>query len=81
MVDSGLLATQMYEKSSPTPAAMPPHDDSPSGGAVFSTGSISFAGSLAHNGYDNDICRIATNVVLRFADAAPFDYVTAVSPT
>ena len=55
--------------------------ETPSGGAVFSTGSISFAGSLAHNGYDNDICRIATNVVLRFADAAPFDYVTAVSPT
>jgi N,N-dimethylformamidase len=36
------------------------------GGAVFSTGSIGFAGALAHNGYTNDICRIATNVLRRF---------------
>lgn len=44
----------------------------PGGGAVFSTGSISFAGSLAHHGYDNDIARITSNVVQRFLDPEPF---------
>ena len=42
--------------------------ETPAGGAAFSTGSIGFAGSLAHNNYANDICRIATNVLERFVD-------------
>jgi N,N-dimethylformamidase len=46
--------------------------ETPAGGAVFSTGSIGFAGALAHNGYRNDICRIATNVLTRFMDPTPF---------
>lgn len=41
------------------------------GGAVFSTGSIAWAGSLAHNGYDNDVSRITGNVLKRFTDAEP----------
>ena len=45
-----------------------------SGGAVFSTGSISFAGALSHNGYANDMARIAGNVLARFSDRTPFDY-------
>ena len=44
----------------------------PLGGAVFSTGSIAYAGALAHNGYDNDIYRITTNVLSRFVDPEPF---------
>ena len=44
----------------------------PAGGAVFSTGSIAYAGALAHNGYDNDIYRITTNVLERFSDPEPF---------
>ena len=44
----------------------------PRGGAVFSTGSIAYAGALAHNGYDNDIYRITTNVLSRFVDPEPF---------
>lgn len=36
------------------------------GGAVFSVGSITFCGSLSHNGYQNDISRILDNVVWRF---------------
>jgi N,N-dimethylformamidase beta subunit-like, C-terminal len=36
------------------------------GGAVFSVGSISWCGSLSHNGYDNDISRITANVLRRF---------------
>ena len=62
---------------------MPPFDDpnvradlvffeTPGGGAVFSTASISFAGSLAHQGFKNDVARISTNVLRRFADPAPF---------
>ena len=46
--------------------------ETPSGGAVFSTGSIGFAGALSHNQYENDICRIATNVIQRFLDPTPF---------
>ena len=42
----------------------------PNGGAVFSTGSISWAGSLPHNGYDNNVSRITENVLRRFLDPA-----------
>ncbi len=48
--------------------------ETPSGGAVFSTGSIGYAGALAHNNYDNDVCKITTNVLRRFADETPFEY-------
>jgi len=48
--------------------------ETPAGGAVFSTGSISYAGALAHNGFDNDIARITGNVLKRFLDETPFDY-------
>jgi N,N-dimethylformamidase len=42
------------------------------GGAVFSTGSIAWCGSLSHNGYDNNVARIMQNVIHRFLDPAPF---------
>jgi N,N-dimethylformamidase len=38
----------------------------PGGGAIFSVGSITFCGSLSHNGYDNNVSRILKNVVDRF---------------
>ena len=47
--------------------------ETPSGGAVFSVGSISWFGALARNGYDNDIARLTANVLHRFRDPAPFD--------
>jgi N,N-dimethylformamidase len=46
--------------------------ETPGGGAVWSVGSIAFAGSLGWNGFANNVCRIATNVLRRFSDAAPF---------
>lgn len=46
----------------------------PGGGAVFSTGSISYAGSLAHNEYDNEVETLTSNVLRRFLDARPFEY-------
>ncbi len=42
------------------------------GGAVFSTGSITWASALAHNGYDNNVARITGNVLRRFVDPNPF---------
>jgi N,N-dimethylformamidase len=41
------------------------------GGAVFSTGSIAFAGSLAHEDGDNDVSRLLGNVFDRFVSGAP----------
>jgi N,N-dimethylformamidase len=43
-----------------------------SGGAVFSVGSMAYIGSLNHNGFNNDIARITTNVLRRFSDPRPF---------
>lgn len=37
------------------------------GGAVFSTGSITFCGSLSHHGYANPVSRMLENVLRRFA--------------
>lgn len=45
----------------------------PGGGAVFSTGSISYAGALAHNDYDNNIATLTGNVLRRFLDPEPFE--------
>jgi N,N-dimethylformamidase len=46
--------------------------ETPAGGAVFSTSSISWAGSLSHNQYDNNVSQITGNVLERFLDAKPF---------
>lgn len=44
----------------------------PRGGAVFSTGSITWASALAHHAYDNNVARMTGNVLKRFIDPAPF---------
>jgi N,N-dimethylformamidase len=46
--------------------------ETPGGGAVWSTGSIAYAGALSWNGFDNNIFRLTTNVLLRFKDETPF---------
>jgi N,N-dimethylformamidase len=46
--------------------------ETPEGGAVFSTGSIAYAGSLAWNDFDNNLFRLTTNVLNRFNDPTPF---------
>ncbi len=38
----------------------------PSGAGVFATGSISWAASLGHNGYDNNVSRLTGNVLKTF---------------
>lgn len=42
--------------------------EAPNDGAVFSTGSITFCGSLPSNGFDNDCSRLLKNVLDRFLD-------------
>lgn len=46
--------------------------ETPGGGAVFAVGSISWAGSLPTNGYDNNVSRITENVLRRFLDPSAF---------
>ena len=41
------------------------------GGAVFSTSSISWAGSLSYNGFENNVSRITANVLERFSADGP----------
>jgi N,N-dimethylformamidase len=45
--------------------------ETPHGGGVFSVSSISWSGSLAHNGYGNNVSRITENVLRRFLDPKP----------
>ena len=49
----------------------------PGGGAVFSAGSITWGGSLAHNDYDNGVARLSENVLRRFLDTPRGKPVTA----
>jgi N,N-dimethylformamidase len=41
------------------------------GGAVFSSSSIAWCGSLSHNNYDNNVSRITANVLRRFSGNKP----------
>jgi N,N-dimethylformamidase len=42
------------------------------GGAVFSTGSIAWAGAMAWNNYNNEVSRLMRNVLKRFNQAGQF---------
>ncbi|UOM36492.1 N,N-dimethylformamidase beta subunit family domain-containing protein [Acuticoccus sp. I52.16.1] len=46
--------------------------ETPKGGAVFSTGSITFCGSLPDKGGEPGTARMLANVFRRFSDPAPF---------
>jgi len=61
------LATVTGEKPKALVRGEITYFDTAHGGGVFSTGSITFAGSLSHNGYANNISRLLENVVRRFA--------------
>ena len=43
----------------------------PNGGAVLSVGSITWAASLSHNQYDNNVSLVTRNVLERFLDPTP----------
>ena len=53
----------------------------PNGGAVFSTSSIAWCGSLSFNNYTNNVSRITENVVRRFASDEPFPAPQAPAPS
>lgn len=45
--------------------------ETPNGGGVFSTSSMSWSGSLSYDHYDNNVSRITDNVLRRFLDPTP----------
>jgi N,N-dimethylformamidase len=49
--------------------------ETPSGGAVFSIGSIAYAGSFGHRNFENPIARLTWNVLRRFADPTAFRFI------
>ena len=53
----------------------------PNGGAVFSTSSIAWSGSLYYNDYDNDVSQITENVLRRFAADEPIPWPSDAGPT
>ncbi len=57
---------------SPTVRADMVFFETPSGGAVFSVGSIAWAGSLSHNHYRNNVSAITANVIRRFISPEAF---------
>lgn len=67
------LATVPPDPADPDVRADVVFFETPRGGAVFSTGSIGWAGSLAHRDHVNDVSRVTENVVRRFLDPAPFE--------
>ena len=46
--------------------------ETPSGGAVFSVGSITFCGSLPTNNFNNDVSQLLQNILQRFTNPEPF---------
>ena len=69
---SGELAAKMRDDYDNKNYASLTFFETQSGGAVFSVGSMAYIGALNHNGFDNDIARITTNVLRRFSDPKPF---------
>ena len=46
--------------------------ETPNGGAMFSTGSITWMSSTPEKNYDNDVAKITNNVLTRFLDSKQF---------
>ena len=53
--------------------------ETPNGGAMFSTGSITWISSTLENNFKNDIATITRNVIDRFLDPKPFPKAEAIS--
>lgn len=74
---AGQNTSRIYEKINSNPEshayASIVFFETSSGGAVFSVGSLAWSGALSYNGFDNDVCRMTTNVLRRFLDPASFE--------
>jgi N,N-dimethylformamidase len=68
-----LSSTSAYPSSRMDPAARADivYYRVPNGGAVFSTGSMTWIGSLASNDYENNVSRITENVLDKFSSDEP----------
>ena len=77
--DAYLLVTELFadQRAGPSGTQHPrvrgdmAYHETPNGGAVFAFSSISYCGSLSHNGYDNNISRLTANVLDRFMQDGP----------
>jgi N,N-dimethylformamidase len=67
-----VVAPNLFGSAHPNVRADLAFFETAAGGAVFSTGSIAWCGSLSHNGYDNNVARVTGNVIRRFLDPALF---------
>jgi N,N-dimethylformamidase len=74
------VVDEVMHADSPQSASVNPHVradlvffEGPAGGAVFSTGSIAWCGSLSYAGYANPVARVTGNVLTRFAADEPFE--------
>jgi N,N-dimethylformamidase len=66
------LFTAPYDSDDPDIRADVVFFETDQGGAVFSVGSIAWAGSLGRDDYNNDLARLTGNVLRRFRDPEPF---------
>ncbi len=60
------ISASLIAEQDPNVRADMVYFEMPDGGAVFSTGSITWCGSLSHNQYENNVSRITENVLRRF---------------
>ncbi|MEO8394549.1 MAG: LamG domain-containing protein [Chloroflexota bacterium] len=60
------LTTGLIEAQDPNVRADMVYFETPNDGAVFSSGSITWCGSLGHNNFDNNVSRITENVLRKF---------------
>lgn len=65
--DFDQLSSDFMAGNFPTVRADMAYFETPNGGAVFSTGAITWIGSLSHNNYDNNVSRITENVLRKFS--------------
>jgi N,N-dimethylformamidase len=72
IVNEDRLATQPAKAQQDWSCADMLFFETASGGAVFSVGSMTFAGSLPVDGYESTLGKLASNVLRRFLDPAPF---------
>ncbi|HRK44277.1 MAG TPA: LamG domain-containing protein [Nocardioides sp.] len=67
----GINAAGLNGTQHPRVRADMAYHETPNGGAVFAFSSIAYCGALSHNGYENNISRITSNVLNRFMQDGP----------
>jgi N,N-dimethylformamidase len=60
------ISASVIEQQDPRVRADMVYFETPNDGAVFSSGSITWCGSLSHNNFNNNVSRITENVLRKF---------------